>query len=374
MRNLNKRSWLQKAALVCAGTMLFCMLTGCRSMSTDTIIVDADGNYAYAEIDDADYYVVRFFKQEDINADGSIKEGCKPVLKQTLQAGSGTTGTFKKVKKLAFGSYVPTIYGLYMDKSTTETVVGETLLIGGTLSTPEIKLQNDYGSIKVSVTDKSFDEHYFEDEKNYSFTAEVYTDASCSGTPVQTVEFGNDAEYIAPTNSSNAIWLRNRSVSIDVDDGTYYVRCKANGNAADDVQDSAWSEVSSITVSAASTEVKYVTFTFDPATGSASASNENMLEFGNGAQMFTNFSLTDDADTVKDGDLYTLNGAANCDLHLMGTAGATSGEAYTCGPRLMPIDKPDIRGEWVTNDDGTITVTLMADYQYYLEDADRKTT
>lgn len=235
-------------------------------------------------------------------------------------------------------------------------------------------MQNDNGSIKVAVTDKSFDDYYFAKEVLYSFTAEVYTDAACSGTPVQSVEFGSDAAYIDPTNSSKAIWIRNQYTEIPVENGTYYVRCKANGNADEQVQDSDWSTVTEITVDANTTDVKYCTIDFDPAAGTAVATGDNILEFGNGASMFTDFAVTDDADTVLDGDLYTLNGAANCDLHLVGSAGDTSGKAYTCGPRLMPVDKPDIRGSWTTNADGTITITLMDDYQYYLDEADKKTT
>ena len=372
---MKKQNWVKGLCLAGAGAMLMMSLAACGStMTSDTITVDAEGNYAYAAIGDADYYVVRFYKAEDINADGTIKEGSKAALKQTLQAASGTTGNFKKVKKLAFGEYIPTIYGLYMDKTTTDTVVGDPLTIGGTLTAPEIVVQNDYGSLKIAVADKSFDEYYFAKEKLYSFTAEVYTDAACTGDPVQTVEFGSNAAYIDPTNSSKAIWIRNQYVEIPVEDGTYYVRCKANGNADDQVQDSAWSEVSEITARASATDVKYCTIDFDPSTGMAQATGDNILEFGNGASMFTDFAVTDDADTVKDGDLYTLNGAANCDLHLVGAAGATEGEAYTCGPRLMPVDKPDIRGTWTTNQDGTITVTLMADYQYYVDEADKKTT
>lgn len=360
--------------LGCAGALLALSLTGCGGMTSDTITVDANGNYAYAPIGDADYYVVRFFEPDDFNEDGTIKEDSKAALKQTLQAAAGTTGTFKKVKNLAFGEYIPTIYGLYMDKTTTETVIGDPLTIGGTLTTPEILVQNDYGSIKVAVTDKSFEDYYFSKETLYSFTAEVYTDAACSGTPVETVEFGSDAAYIEPTNSSKAVWIRNQYTEIPVEDGTYYVRCRANGNAEDQVEDSAWSEAVAITVDAASTQVTYCTIQFDPAAGTAVATGDNILEFGNGAQMFTDFAVTDDANTVKEGDLYTLNGAGDCDLHLMGAAGDTSGEAYTCGPRLMPVDKPDIRGTWTTNDDGTISITMMADYQYYLDEADKKTT
>ena len=370
---MNKQTWIKGLSLSCA--LLMMGLTDCGgAMTSDTITVDAEGNYAYATIDDADYYVVRFFKAEDVNEDGTIKEGSKAALKQTLQAASGTSGNFKKVKKLAFGEYIPTIYGLYMDKTTTDTVVGDKLIIGGTLTAPEIVVQNDNGSIKVAVTDKSFDDYYFAKEVLYSFTAEVYTDAACSGTPVQSVEFGSDAAYIDPTNSSKAIWIRNQYTEIPVENGTYYVRCKANGNADEQVQDSDWSTVTEITVDANTTDVKYCTIDFDPAAGTAVATGDNILEFGNGASMFTDFAVTDDADTVLDGDLYTLNGAANCDLHLVGSAGDTSGKAYTCGPRLMPVDKPDIRGSWTTNADGTITITLMDDYQYYLDEADKKTT
>lgn len=372
---MKKQTWLKGLSLAGASALLMMNLTACGgAMTSDTITVDAEGNYAYATIGDADYYVVRFFKAEDINEDGTIKEGSKAALKQTLQAASGTTGNFKKVKKLGFGEYIPTIYGLYMDKTTTDTVMGDMLTIGGTLTAPGVVVENDYGSIKVAVTDKSFDDYYFDKEKLYSFTAEVYTDAACTGDPVQSVEFGSDAAYIEPTNSSKAVWIRNQYVEIPVDDGTYYVRCKANGNADEQVEDSAWSEATEVIVSAADTDVKYCTIDFDPAAGTAVATGDNILEFGNGASMFTDFAVTDDADTVKDGDLYTLNGAANCDLHLVGTSGATEGEAYTCGPRLMPVDKPDIRGTWTTNADGTITVTLMADYQYYLDEADKKTT
>ena len=372
--HITRGAGLKRLALGCAGALLALCLAGCGGMTSDTITVDAEGNYAYAPIGDADYYVVRFFTTEDIDEDGTIKEGSKAALKQTLQAAAGTTGTFKKVKNLAFGEYIPTIYGLYMDKTTTETVLGDPLVIGGTLTAPEILVQNDYGSIKVAVTDKSFEDCYFAKEKLYSFTAEVYTDAACTGDPVATADFGSDAAYIEPTNSSKAVWIRNQYTEIPVEGGTYYVRCRANGNADDQVEDSAWSEVTEVTADAASTQVTYCTITFDPAAGTAVSTGDNILEFGNGAQMFTDFAVTDDANTVKEGDLYTLNGVADCDLHLMGAAGDTSGEAYTCGPRLMPVDKPDIRGTWTTNADGTITITMMADYQYYLDEADKKTT
>ena len=370
-----KAKFLSKMAVVGAGTVMMCALSACgTTMTSDTITVDADGNYAYATIDDSDYYVVRFFKEEDIKEDGTIKEDARPALKQTLQAAAGTTGNFKKVSKLAFGKYVATIYGLNMDKSTTDVVIGDELIIGGTLTAPEIVVQNDYGNAKVSVTDKSFDSYYFNSEALYSFTAEVYDNADCSGTPVQTVTFGEDAEYTEPTNSSKAIWIVNRSVEIPLDDGTWYVRCKADGNADDEIESSAYSDTVEVAVNSAATDVKYCEISFDPATGQAVSVGDNILEFGNGASMFTEFEITDDADTVEDGDLYTLNGAANCDLHLVGNEGDTSGEAYSCGPRLMPVDKPETKGTWKQNEDGTITVTLMNDYQYYIDEADKKTT
>lgn len=366
---------LSKLSLAAVCLLMALAFSGCGSaMSSDTITVDANGNYAFATIGDSDYYVVRFFREEDI-VDGKVVEGARPALKQTLQAAAGSTGTFKKIGKLSFGTYYPTVYGLYMDKTTTDTVVGDKLVIGGTLTAPGIVVQNDYGQVKVNITDKSFDEHYFSSEALYSFTAEVFDSADCSGDPVGSADFGADAAYIEPTNSSKAVWIRNRSVTIPVNgDGTYYVRCKANGNSDALVEDSPWSETVEVAVQSAETDVKYCVGTFDPATGTAVMTSEAMLEFGNGAAMFTEFALTDDPGTVKDGDLYTLNGAANCDLHLVGGAGDTKGEAYTCGPRLMPIDKPDIRGEWSTNADGSITVTLMGDYQYYIDEADKKTT
>lgn len=350
------------------------VLTGCGKLTSDTITVKENGDYAFAAIGESDYYVVRFFKEEDVNADGTIKEDVRPVLKQTLQAAAGTSGNFKKISKLAFGSYYPTIYGLNMDKSTTETVVGDKLVIGGTLSAPQIVVQNDYGKIKVAITDKSFDEFYFNKEALYSFTVQVFDNEKCSGSPVAEQVFGQDAEYIAPTNSSKAVWIRNQYTEVEVADGNYYVRVKANGSAEAQVKDSAWTEAVAVTSNSAETEVKYVTGTFDPKAGSCIMDETNLLEFGNGAAMFTSFEITDDPETVKEGDLYTLNGPANCDLHIMGNVGDTEGEIYTCGPRLMPIDKPDIRGTWKLNDDGTISVTFMADYQYYIDEADKKTT
>ena len=369
-----KNGMLKKLLLVSLCLLMILSLASCGTMKSDTITVDQNGNYAYAPIGDADYYVVRFFRAEDI-VDGQIAEGVRPALKQTLQAAAGTTGTFKKIGKLAFGTYYPTIYGLYMDKSTTETVIGDELVIGGTLTAPEIVVQNDYGKVKVNVTDKSFDDYYFLNEAVFSFTAEVYDNESCKGSPAATAEFGSDAEYIDPTNSSKAIWIRNRSATLEVPaDGTYYVRCRANGNDEKQVKESAWSAVVPVTADTNACDVKYVYGVFYPTTGTVSMTSDAKLEFGNGAAMFTSFALTTDADTVLPGDLYTFNGAANCDLHLMGSAGDTSGEAYTCGPRLMPVDKPDIRGTWYTNADGTITVILMADYQYYTDEADKKTT
>lgn len=370
-----KTGLLRRMMLAGAGTAMMFALTACGStMTSDTITVDADGNYAYATIDDSDYYVVRFYKEEDINEDGTIKDDVRPALKQTLQGAAGNTGNFKKVSKLAFGKYVVTYYGMNMDKSTTDVVIGDELVIGGTLSAPEIVVQNDYGNAKVAVTDKSFDDSYFNNEACYSFTAEVYDNADCTGDAVQTVTFGEDAAYIEPTNSSSAVWIRNQYTEIPLEDGTWYVRVKANGNADDQIEDSAYSEVTEVTVDQSSTDVKYCTIEFDPEAGTAVSSGDNLLEFGNGAAMFTDFEVVTDADTVNDGDLYTLNGAANCDLHLVGSDGDTEGEAYTCGPRMMPVDKPDIRGTWVTNADGTITITLMNDYQYYVDEADKKTT
>lgn len=369
-----KSNVLAKIAAIGMCTFIMGTFTACGTMTSDTITVDSDGNYAYAPIDDSDYYVVRFFKEEDINEDGTIKEDVRPALKQTLQAASGTTGNFKKVSKLPFGKYVVTIYGLNMDKSTTEVVIGDELVIGGTLTAPEIVVQNDYGKAKISVTDKSFDDYYFNNEAVYTFTAEVYDNANCEGTAVQTVTFGENAAYIAPTNSSKAVWLAGRSVEVPLENGTWYIRCKADGSPEDEITDSVYSDTVEITVDATTTDVKYCTVEFNPVTGTATATGENLLEFGNGAAMFTDFAVTDDGETVKEGDLYTLNGAANCDLHLKGELGAASGEAYTCGPRLMPVDKPDIRGVWETNADGTITITLMADYQYYIDEADKKTT
>lgn len=356
------------------GFGLMLAVTGCGKMTSDTITVDASGNYAYAPIEDADYYVVRFFTEEDFAEDGTVKEDARPALKQTLQAAAGTTGNFKKISRLSFGTYIPTIYGLYMDKTTTDTVIGEPLIIGGKLSAPEILVQNDYGKAKVAITDACFDEIYFEKETVYGFTAEVYDNAECSGDMVASVDFGQDAAYIEPTNSSNPIWLRNTTTEIGLEDGTYYIRVKANGNSEEDVETSDYSETVSVTIDAGSTEVKYCTGVFEPSAGTLSMEKENLLEFGNGAASFTEFTLTEDPEIVKDGDLYTFLGAANCDVHLMGSAGDTEGEAYTCGPLLMPIDKPDIRGTWVQNEDGTITVTFMADYQYYLDEADKKTT
>ncbi len=354
--------------------LMILSLASCGKMKSDTITVDQNGNYAYAPIGEADYYVVRFYRAEDI-VDGQIAEGVRPALKQTLQAAAGTTGTFKKIGKLSFGTYYPTIYGLYMDKTTTETVIGDELVIGGTLTAPEIVVQNDYGKVKVNVTDKSFDDYYFQNEAVFSFTAEVYDNEACKGSPAATAEFGSDAAYIEPTNSSNAIWIRNRSAELEVPgDGTYYVRCRADGNSEKLVKESAWSAVVPVTVKTEETDVKYCYGVFYPSTGTVSMTSAAQLEFGNGASMFTSFAQTNDPDTVKEGDLYTFNGAANCDLHLMGSAGDAEGEAYTCGPRLMPVDKPDIRGVWYTNADGTITVVLMADYQYYTDEADKKTT
>ncbi|MCC8100474.1 MAG: hypothetical protein LIO78_10540 [Clostridiales bacterium] len=214
---------------------------------------------------------------------------------------------------------------------------------------------------------------YFVSETVYSFTVEVYTDADCSGDPVATETFGSDAAYIEPTNSDNAVWLRNRSVSISLDDGTYYVRCKADGNSDDQVEDSEYSEVQEVTVSSTETDVNYFVATYDPETGTLASTDGSVLEFGNGST-FSSFTITDDADTVAEDDLYTFNGEANCDMHLTGSEGETSGEAYTNGPRLMPIDKPDLRGTWELNDDGTITVKIMADYQYYVDEADKKTS
>lgn len=369
-RKLLSKLLLTALCLLVAVTFFACGAT----MTSDTMTVDANGNYAFATIGEADYYVVRFFKEEDI-VNGQVAEDVRPALKQTLQAAAGNTGTFKKIGKLSFGTYYPTVYGLYMDKTTTETVVGDKLVIGGTLSAPGIVVQNDYGQVKVNITDKSFDDCYFSSQALYSFTAEVFNNAECSGAPVGSATFGEDAAYIDPTNSSKPVWIRNRSVTIPVTgEGTYYVRCKANGNSDKLVEDSPWCEVVQVAVQPAATDVKYCVGTFDPATRAVTMTSEELLEFGNGAAMFTEFAVANDPETVKEGDLYTFNGAANCDLHLMGAAGDTSGEAYTCGPRLMPIDKPDIRGEWVTNADGTITVTLMGDYQYYLEETDKKTT
>lgn len=349
-------------------------LIGCGKMTSDTIKVNSNGNYAYATINDADYYVVRFYTKDDFNEDNTIKEDARPALKQTIQAASGTTGTFKKVSKLKFGTYIPTIYGLYMDKTTTESVVGDSFVIGGKLTTPEIVVQNDYGKAKVAITDKCFDKTYFKSEAVYGFTAEVYTTKDCSGNMVASADFGDDAQYIEPTNSSNPIWLRNTTTEIELEDGTYYIRVKANGNSKEDVKDSEYSEVASVTINSSDAEVKYCSGTYDPTLGVLTMEEKNLLEFGNGAAMFTEFTPTKDADIVKEGDLYTLIGAANCDMHLIGSEGDTSGEAYTLGPLLMPIDKPDIRGTWVKNDDGTITVTFMADYQYYTDEADKKTT
>ncbi len=370
------RSRMKKLAVM--GMLVISMalpLTGCGSkLTSDTITVEADGDFAYAPIDDADYYVVRFYNQSDVSEDGTIAEGVKPALKQTLQAAAGTTGNFKKISKLKYGIYVPTIYGLFMDKTTTDTVVGDPLVIGGKLTAPEIVVQNDNGQIKIAITDKSFDDTYFTKEAIYGFTAEVYTDEACSGDAAAVTDFASDVAYIEPTNSSKAVWIRNNTTEVDVEDGTYYVRVKANGNADDQVEDSDYSEVVKVEVSEDSTDVKYVTGTFDPKTGIMVMEEENLLEFGNGAAMFTEFAVTDDPETVAEGDLYTLNGAAECDVHILGAEGDTEGEVYTNGPRMMPIDKPDIRGTWVENADGTITVTFMADYQYYVDEADKKTT
>ena len=370
-----KQTWLSKLTLAAACLLAALTLSACGSgMTSDTITVDANGSYAFAPIGEADYYVVRFFREEDI-VNGQVAEGARPALKQTLQAAAGSTGTFKKISKLSFGTYYPTVYGLYMNKTTTDTVVGNKLVIGGTLSAPGIVVQNDYGQVKVNVTDKSFDEYYFNSEALYSFTVQVFDNSDCSGDPVGSADFGGDAAYIPPTNSSKAVWIRNRSATIPVSgDGTYYVRCKANGNSDDLVEDSPWSETAEIMIQSGGTDVKYCVGTVDLAAGTVTMTSEALLEFGNGAAMFTEFALTNDPETVKEGDLYTFNGPANCDLHLMGAAGDTSGEAYTCGPRLMPVDKPDIRGEWTTNADGSVTVTLMGDYQYYIDEADKKTT
>jgi hypothetical protein len=343
-------------------------LVGCGGASG--LSVNEDGEYSFAKVKNAKFYVIQFYDAEA----GVISEDASPVLKQTIKAEEGTSGTFKKVVNLPFGTYVPTVYGIMADKTNTDVVEGEQFIKGGKLSKPEIVVQRDYGSAKVSITDKCFDDIYFVTETVYSFTIEVFTDKSCSGTPIATQTFGSDVEYIDPTNSSKPIWIRNRSVDIPLEDGTYYIRCKANGNDEDAVEDSDYSEVSEISISSGETDVKYCTGTFDPKTGVLTMTSDTLLEFGNGASMFTEFSLVNDAETVKEGDLYTLNGDANCDMHLVGEAGATTGEAYTCGPRLMPIDKPDIRGEWKVNDDGTITVTLMDDYQYYIDEADKKTT
>lgn len=368
------------AAIMCFGTF---SLMAC---SSPNVSIDKDGNYKIKAIDGAVYYVVEIYDSEDV-ADGAIKTDAQAVFKQTVQE---TSGQFKNIN-LSFGSYTTTVYAVMSDKSKSEVFIGDEYKKGGTLTTPEFVVQRDYGEIKISITDKIFDEVYFTTETVYSFTAEIYDNAQCNGSAVASVNFGRDVEQIPPTQSDTPIWIRNRSVSVPVSNGTYYVRVKADGNAKDDVKESQWAATKSVVIDGSSTDVKYVTYRFDLTTGKAVAIGENRLEFGNGKrqkfetmiQLFPGGDgYTDERNSftadeiIEKEDLYTLftDDGTCLDLHLLGKSGDRSGEAYTTCARPMPVDKPDIRGTWKFVDDNTIDIVLMDDFQYFVDAADEKTT
>ncbi|MCI9032398.1 MAG: hypothetical protein HFK09_07815 [Clostridia bacterium] len=368
--------------LLLALSVLLCFAAAACGASG--LSVDSTGKYSFDSVDGARYYVVEFYKSEDIE-NNAVKADANAVLKQTLTSEQGTTGTFDKVTTLPFGTYIPTVYAIKADKSRTDKVIGGEFIKGGELTTPEFVVQRDYKEIKISITDKILDDVYFVKEATYGYTAQIYDNEACTGTPVKEEVFGADVAYIPPTNSSKAIWFRNRSLSLELPNGTYYVKCKANGNSAALVTDSVYSDAVKVVLDGTSTDVKYVTYKFDKSAGSLARTSETALEFGNGKrQTFSNMQLvTSDwagadgyktADIVIDGDLYSFYGDASCDMHLKGKAGDTEGEAFTTGPRKMPIDKPDIRGVWKDNGDGTITVTMMNDFQYFVKPEDEKTT
>ena len=378
-----KKSFLKTVSLLLIACMTLGVMIACGG-SGSKLKVDADGKYSFPEVKDTKAYVVELYAADDV-ADSKVKDGAKALAKQTVNT---TSGTLKL--DLPFGKYVPTVYSLKNDKTTSEVIVGDTLVLGGKLTAPDIVVQRDYGNVKISVTDKSFDEHYFLNEAVYGFTAEVYTSKDCSGKPVASGDFGSDAAYIPPTNSDTPIWIRNRTISFPVANGTYYVRVKANGNAADKVTDSDYSAVKEVVIDGNSTDVKYVTYEYKISKGEANAIGETRIEFGNGKrQLFEHMVVVTPGwvyedqrtrmtaeEVLEPEDLYTLmtDDGTCLDMHLLGKAGDKTGECYTTCARPMPVDKPDLRGTWTQIDDDTIHIVIMDDFQYFSDPADEKTT
>lgn len=368
MKVMNKKkirySVLTAALLVLAFLLMF--ITACGGEQTETITVDNTGAYSFASIKDAQRYIVEFYNAEDIT-DGKINEGASYVVRQSVSASAGTSGTFEKVKSMAWGEYVPAVYAILSDNSKSDMLVGEAFIIGGTLTAPKVVLQRDYDQIKVAICDVSLIS-YFATEAVYGYTAEVFTTSDYSGTPVKTAVFGEDASIIPGTQTTTGFWYRNQYTNIKMDNGKYYVRCKANGKSAALVEDSAYTNLGEITVDGTSSDVSWATATFAKESGMTLSP---AIPVGNGSSI-SSFSLM----ATADGDAYTYNGAGpTTHMHLVGNASATGGEVYISPlAQQMPVDKPDHRGTWTDNGDGTITVRIMVDYQYYTDEADRRGT
>lgn len=332
------------------------LLAACGG-SKEPVAVDAEGNYSFQEITDAARYVIEIYNADDVDVEaGTVNADAKYVTRKSFSPSAPKSGNSTSFASVPFDDYVPVIYGIYSDrKTTTDPVLGEKYTVGGKLSTPDVMITNKGLGAIVRIKQDSMNT-YLNKEARYSFTAEVYSDADCQN-EVTEVTFGDKAE------EANNTFYRFHTGEFEVSDaGTYYVRVKANGNEKNLVEDSEYSDVVAIDLSADTDDTYSMDITL-PADGDSYDYTELSLDFIFDLMWHKGFAFSTEND-LADGEIldFTVKQDAGMGetvvFHLL-----EDGTVYLEGPSQIPVDLVSPTGTWEKDAEGNLSIHVdITDY------------
>lgn len=361
MKIQNLKKTFKNILVGCMALVTVVTATGCGA--SEPVSVDAEGNYSFQSIDEAARYVIELYHASDVDQNtNTVNQDAKYVTRKSFSPSQDKKGNSTSFASVPFGDYVPVIYGIYSDrKTTTDVILGEEYTVGGTLSTPKIMVTNKGLGAIVRIKQNSMDT-YVNQEAIYSYTAEVYSDVDCKNL-VTEFTFGEKAQ------KGNSSFYKWHTGEFEVaDEGTYYVRVKANGNKENLVEDSEYSDVVEIQLSADVDDTYSLDITI-PENASAydlSGLNCDFIYDLMWHKGFTNGTEND----LLDGEFldFTLtqtegNGETTV-WHLM-----EDGTLYIDGPSQIPVDLVVNTGTWTKEDDGSLSVHVdITDYNTTSQD------
>ena len=332
------------------------LLAACGG-SKEPVAVDAEGNYSFQEIADAARYVIEIYNADDVDVEaGTVNADAKYVTRKSFSPSASKSGNSTSFASVPFDDYVPVIYGIYSDrKTTTDPILGEKYTVGGKLSTPDVMITNKGLGAIVRIKQDSMNT-YLNKEAKYSFTAEVYSDADCKN-EVTEVTFGDKAE------AANNTFYRFHTGEFEVADaGTYYVRVKANGNEEKLVEDSEYSDVVAVDLSADVDDSYTLDFTLSSNAGSYDYTDLS-LDFIFDLMWHKGF-VFDTENEITDGEIldFTVKQEEGMGetvvFHLL-----NDGTLYLEGPSQIPVDLVSPTGTWEKDENGNLSIHVdITDY------------